>query len=137
MAVVRATRLVHFSAAHRLYRSDWSNERNAEVFGDCSNPNWHGHNYELEVTVEPARTASRRPASRPAPICSPARPSSRPGPSSSWKERLSETDDLNRPRTSHHGFGIVQMMTVVSVLPEAMNFVRQRGYLALSSTFHS
>jgi 6-pyruvoyltetrahydropterin/6-carboxytetrahydropterin synthase len=52
MAVVRATRLVHFSAAHRLYRSDWSNERNAEVFGDCSNPNWHGHNYELEVTVE-------------------------------------------------------------------------------------
>lgn len=52
MAVVRATRLVHFSSAHRLYRSDWSDERNAEVFGDCSNPNWHGHNYELEVTVE-------------------------------------------------------------------------------------
>jgi 6-pyruvoyltetrahydropterin/6-carboxytetrahydropterin synthase len=52
MPVVRATRLVHFSAAHRLYRADWSDERNAEVFGDCSNPNWHGHNYELEVTVE-------------------------------------------------------------------------------------
>jgi len=52
MALVRATRLVHFSAAHRLYRGDWSDERNAEVFGDCSNPNWHGHNYELEVTVE-------------------------------------------------------------------------------------
>jgi 6-pyruvoyltetrahydropterin/6-carboxytetrahydropterin synthase len=52
MAVVRATRLVHFSAAHRLYRADWTDERNAEVFGDCSNPNWHGHNYELEVTVE-------------------------------------------------------------------------------------
>ena len=52
MAVVRATRLVHFSAAHRLYREDWSDERNEEVFGDCSNPNWHGHNYELEVTVE-------------------------------------------------------------------------------------
>lgn len=52
MAVVRATRLVHFSSAHRLYREDWSDERNAEVFGDCSNPNWHGHNYELEVTVE-------------------------------------------------------------------------------------
>ncbi len=54
MPVVRATRRVHFSAAHRLYRPDWSDERNAEVFGDCSNPNWHGHNYELEVTVEGA-----------------------------------------------------------------------------------
>jgi len=43
---------VHFSAAHRLYRPDWSDERNAEVFGDCANPNWHGHNYELDVTVE-------------------------------------------------------------------------------------
>jgi 6-pyruvoyltetrahydropterin/6-carboxytetrahydropterin synthase len=43
---------MHFSAAHRLFRPDWSDERNAEVFGDCSNPNWHGHNYELEVTVE-------------------------------------------------------------------------------------
>ncbi len=52
MAVVRATRLVHFSAAHRLYREDWSDEQNAEVFGDCANPNWHGHNYEVEVTVE-------------------------------------------------------------------------------------
>ena len=52
MPVVRATRRVHFSAAHRLYRPDWSDERNAEVFGDCSNPSWHGHNYELEVTVE-------------------------------------------------------------------------------------
>ena len=52
MPVVRATRRVHFSAAHRLFRSDWSDERNAEVCGDCSNPSWHGHNYELEVTVE-------------------------------------------------------------------------------------
>jgi 6-pyruvoyltetrahydropterin/6-carboxytetrahydropterin synthase len=52
MPVVRATRKVHFSAAHRLHRADWSEERNAEVFGDCSNPNWHGHNYELYVTVE-------------------------------------------------------------------------------------
>ena len=52
MSTVRATRRVHFSAAHRLFRPDWSEERNAEVFGDCSNPNWHGHNYELEVTVE-------------------------------------------------------------------------------------
>ncbi len=52
MPIVRATRRVHFSAAHRLFRRDWSEERNAEVFGDCSNPNWHGHNYELDVTVE-------------------------------------------------------------------------------------
>lgn len=52
MPRVRATRKLHFSAAHRLHRSDWSEERNREVFGDCSNPNWHGHNYELEVTVE-------------------------------------------------------------------------------------
>jgi 6-pyruvoyltetrahydropterin/6-carboxytetrahydropterin synthase len=52
MPNVRASRRVHFSAAHRLFRADWSDERNAAVFGDCSNPNWHGHNYELEVTVE-------------------------------------------------------------------------------------
>jgi len=52
MTKVRATRLLHFSAAHRLFRPDWSDERNAEVFGDCSNPGWHGHNYELEITVE-------------------------------------------------------------------------------------
>ena len=52
MPTVRVTRLVHFSAAHRLFRPDWSDERNAEVFGDCSNPNWHGHNYELEITVD-------------------------------------------------------------------------------------
>lgn len=52
MPTVRATRRVHFSAAHRLYRPDWSDERNAQVFGDCANPNWHGHNYEVEVTVE-------------------------------------------------------------------------------------
>lgn len=52
MPTVRATRRVHFSAAHRLYRPDWSEERNEEVFGACANPNWHGHNYELDVTVE-------------------------------------------------------------------------------------
>jgi len=51
MPDVRVTRRLHFSAAHRLFREDWSDERNAEVFGDCSNPHWHGHNYELEVTV--------------------------------------------------------------------------------------
>jgi 6-pyruvoyltetrahydropterin/6-carboxytetrahydropterin synthase len=54
MALVRITRKAHFSAAHRLYRPEWSEERNAEVFQDCSNPNWHGHNYELVVTVEGA-----------------------------------------------------------------------------------
>ena len=51
MAEVRVTRRLHFSAAHRLFRQDWSEERNAQVFGDCSHENWHGHNYELEVTV--------------------------------------------------------------------------------------
>lgn len=51
MAEVRVTRRLHFSAAHRLFREDWSDERNGDVFGDCSNPNWHGHNYELDVTV--------------------------------------------------------------------------------------
>ncbi|NIP60980.1 MAG: 6-carboxytetrahydropterin synthase [Gemmatimonadetes bacterium] len=52
MARVRVTRRVHFSAAHRLHREEWSDDRNARVFGACSNPNWHGHNYELDVTVE-------------------------------------------------------------------------------------
>ena len=54
MVLVRITRRAHFSAAHRLCRPDWSEERNTEVFGDCSNSNWHGHNYELVVTVEGA-----------------------------------------------------------------------------------
>ncbi|MEJ2503082.1 MAG: 6-carboxytetrahydropterin synthase [Gemmatimonadota bacterium] len=52
MARVRVTRRLHFAAAHRLSREDWTGERNAEVFGQCSHPNWHGHNYELDVTVE-------------------------------------------------------------------------------------
>lgn len=52
MPTVRATRRVHFSAAHRLFRPDWSDEENARIFGDCANPNWHGHNYEIDVTVE-------------------------------------------------------------------------------------
>ncbi|MEX0843347.1 MAG: 6-carboxytetrahydropterin synthase [Gemmatimonadota bacterium] len=51
MPKVSVTRKVHFSAAHRLFRPDWSDSRNREVFGDCSNPHWHGHNYELDVTV--------------------------------------------------------------------------------------
>ncbi len=52
MARVRVTRRVHFSAAHRLSRSDWTDARNAEVYGLCASPNWHGHNYEMDVTVE-------------------------------------------------------------------------------------
>ena len=52
MPRVRVTRRLHFSAAHRLFREEWSDERNRDVFGDCSNPHWHGHNYELDVTVE-------------------------------------------------------------------------------------
>ena len=52
MARVKVTRRVHFSAAHRLGRADWPAERNAAVFGECAHVNWHGHNYELDVTVE-------------------------------------------------------------------------------------
>ncbi len=48
---VSVIRKAHFNAAHRLYRPDWSDERNRAVFGLCSNPNYHGHNYELEVCV--------------------------------------------------------------------------------------
>lgn len=46
------TRRERFSAAHMLSRDEWSDEKNYEVFGKCSNPNWHGHNYELFVTVK-------------------------------------------------------------------------------------
>lgn len=42
-------RKTHFNAAHRLYRKDWDDAKNMEVFGKCSNPNYHGHNYDLEV----------------------------------------------------------------------------------------
>lgn len=45
------TRRATFAAAHRLYRPDWSDARNAEVFGQCANPGGHGHNYTLEVTI--------------------------------------------------------------------------------------
>lgn len=51
-ARVRVTRRLHFSAAHRLGRPDWTETQNRETFGLCSNPNWHGHNYEIDVTVE-------------------------------------------------------------------------------------
>ncbi len=46
------TRRERFNAAHRLFREDWSDEKNEAVFGQCSNPNWHGHNYILFVTVK-------------------------------------------------------------------------------------
>jgi 6-pyruvoyltetrahydropterin/6-carboxytetrahydropterin synthase len=46
------SRRERFNAAHRLFRPDFSDEKNLEVFGKCSNPNWHGHNYELFVTVK-------------------------------------------------------------------------------------
>lgn len=49
---VYLTRCVRFAAAHRYYRSDWSEERNRQVFGACSNPHGHGHNYRLEVMVQ-------------------------------------------------------------------------------------
>ena len=46
------TRREHFSAAHKLHNPKWSDEKNNQVFGKCANPNWHGHNYELYVTVK-------------------------------------------------------------------------------------
>jgi 6-pyruvoyltetrahydropterin/6-carboxytetrahydropterin synthase len=49
--IVTVSRKAHFNAAHRLYRKDWSDEKNTDVFGKCSNPNFHGHNYELIVSV--------------------------------------------------------------------------------------
>ena len=48
---VKVSRRAHFNAAHRLYRSDWDFEKNDAVFGLCNNPNFHGHNYELIVSV--------------------------------------------------------------------------------------
>lgn len=48
---VSVIRKAHFNAAHRLYNPKWSFEKNEEVYGLCNNPNWHGHNYEIEVKV--------------------------------------------------------------------------------------
>ena len=50
--MVYITRREHFNAAHKLNVPEWSDEKNMEVFGKCANPNWHGHNYELLVTVK-------------------------------------------------------------------------------------
>uniref|UniRef100_A0A4W5LSC5 6-pyruvoyl tetrahydrobiopterin synthase n=1 Tax=Hucho hucho TaxID=62062 RepID=A0A4W5LSC5_9TELE len=49
--IVTISRKAHFNAAHRLYRKDWTFEQNDAVFGKCNNPNFHGHNYELIVSV--------------------------------------------------------------------------------------
>jgi 6-pyruvoyltetrahydropterin/6-carboxytetrahydropterin synthase len=50
--MIYVTRKEHFNAAHRLYNPAWSDEKNQEVFGLCANHNWHGHNFELIVTVK-------------------------------------------------------------------------------------
>lgn len=50
--MVFVTRVEHFNAAHKLWNHNWSAEKNKEVFGKCSNENYHGHNYELHVTVK-------------------------------------------------------------------------------------
>ncbi len=48
---ITAHRKAHFNAAHRLYREDWDDAKNMQIFGKCSNPNFHGHNYDLTVSV--------------------------------------------------------------------------------------
>ncbi|MCE2713114.1 MAG: 6-carboxytetrahydropterin synthase [Cryomorphaceae bacterium] len=52
MNKIYITRRETFNAAHKLWREDWSEEKNWEVFGKCSNKNWHGHNFEIFVTVK-------------------------------------------------------------------------------------
>ena len=49
--MVYLTRIEHFNAAHKLYNPGWSREKNEEVFGKCANENWHGHNFDMIVTV--------------------------------------------------------------------------------------
>jgi 6-pyruvoyltetrahydropterin/6-carboxytetrahydropterin synthase len=50
--IVYATRRERFNAAHKLWNNEWDAAKNLEVFGKCSNPNWHGHNFELFVTIK-------------------------------------------------------------------------------------
>jgi len=50
--MVYITRIEHFNAAHRLFNPNWTKEKNEEVFGKCANENWHGHNFELYVTLK-------------------------------------------------------------------------------------
>ena len=52
MKTVKVIRRERFNAAHRLFNPNWSNKKNEQIFGKCSNKNWHGHNYILFVTVE-------------------------------------------------------------------------------------
>ncbi len=50
--MIYVTRKEHFNAAHKVWREDWSDEKNAATFGKCANANWHGHNFDLFVTVK-------------------------------------------------------------------------------------
>ncbi len=50
--MIYLTRVEHFNAAHKLYNPEWTEQQNIDVFGKCANANWHGHNYELHVTVK-------------------------------------------------------------------------------------
>jgi|SRR6185437_2937160 len=50
--MVFLTRIEHFNAAHKLFNPGWTKEKNESVFGKCANENWHGHNYELHVTIK-------------------------------------------------------------------------------------
>jgi 6-pyruvoyltetrahydropterin/6-carboxytetrahydropterin synthase len=50
--MIYITRRERFNAAHKLFREEWDDQKNMDIFGKCSNPNWHGHNYELFVTVK-------------------------------------------------------------------------------------
>lgn len=52
MAIVHLTRRERFCSAHKLYNPNWDEAKNLEVFGKCASPNWHGHNYEIWVTVK-------------------------------------------------------------------------------------
>ncbi|MEP0986997.1 6-carboxytetrahydropterin synthase [Ekhidna sp.] len=51
MPRVTINRKEHFNAAHRLYNPEWTDEKNEQIFGKCNNPNWHGHNYEVIVSL--------------------------------------------------------------------------------------
>jgi 6-pyruvoyltetrahydropterin/6-carboxytetrahydropterin synthase len=52
MQEILVTRVEHFNAAHKLWNDKWDDQKNMEMFGKCANPNYHGHNYELHVTVK-------------------------------------------------------------------------------------
>lgn len=50
--MIYVSRKEHFNAAHKLYNPNWSKEKNEQVFGPCANANWHGHNFDMIVTVK-------------------------------------------------------------------------------------